>query len=519
MKKNFSVNIGSRLFNIDEDAYERLLGYLGRLRLFFASEEGREEILTDIEMRISELLEQKKTDGSAIITLQQIDEVIAGMGEPGQLSGSQGEPSREKAKGKLYRDPDNRQVGGVCAGIAAWFGTDPLWIRIVFALITLMYGTGAIIYLILWIILPEAVTTSEKLEMQRRIINIGTLRNEVASASKGLRKTGSSFMQSLGTFIRFITEIIARLFKFLFQLLRRVAGALILLFVLILFVGISLGYLVREPIEFGMYHLGATTISHGFEWLLPGAAVRWQAYIALALLLTGIVGLLIFAGLRLLLKWPPIRAQVLSLLALLVLAGIIIAGSAIHQYSRTIDQVSSTSGRQTHAFKFNKIRLIPGSQDRDQYWAPLSGKSKSGRNNDVLGEIRLSIRPAPGDSLIVTTIKSATALQENRAAEFAKDIEHSYQFQDTMIVIDPYFRLPYRDGMHYQKTEIIIGIPLNKEVLIKDEWNWHINYNDFIDGMQGEGSYIMTSSGLKQKQVIHLQANDTIQSSVKKQRD
>jgi phage shock protein PspC (stress-responsive transcriptional regulator) len=516
MKKNFSVNIGSRLFNIDEDAYERLQAYLGRLRTFFASEEGRDEIITDIEMRIAELLEQKKTDGPAIITLQQINEVISGMGEPDQLSGSQGETMREKTKGKLYRDPDNRQIGGVCAGIAAWFGTDPLWIRIAFALITLMYGTGAIIYLILWIILPEAGTTSEKLEMHRRIINIGTLRNEVASASNGLRKTGSSFMQSLGTFIRFVTEIIARLFKFFFQLLRRAAGAIILLLVFALFVGISLGYLVREPIEFGMYHLGTTTLSHGFEWLLPGAAVRWQAYIALALLLIGILGLLIFAGLRLLLKWPPVRAQVLSLLALLVLAGIIVAGSAIHQYSRTIDQVSSTSGRQTLALKYNKIRLIPGSRDRDQYWAPLAGNGKSGRNNDVLGEIRLSIRPAPGDSLIVTTIKSATALQENKAAGFAAGIVHSYQFQDTLIVIDSYFRLPYRDGMHYQKAEIIIGIPLNTEVQIKDEWSWHINYDDFIDGMLEDGTYIMTSSGLKQKQVIQVPVNDSIQSSTKK---
>ena len=513
MKKNFSVNIGSRLFHIDEDAYERLQAYLGRLRSFFVSDEGRDEILTDIEMRIAELLEQKKAEGSLIITLLHIEEVIAGMGEPDQFSGSDESAPKEKTKGKLYRDPDNRQIGGVCAGIAAWFGVDPLWVRIAFAFITLMYGTGAIIYLVLWIILPEAGTTSAKLEMHRQIINIGTLRNEVASAGTGLRKTGSSFMQSLGTFIRFITEIIARLFKFLFQLLRRVAGAVILLLVLALFVGLSLGYLVREQIEFGVYHLDSTTLSHGFEWLLPGAAVRWQAYLALSLLLIGLVGLFIFIGLRLLLKWPPVRAQVLSLLALLVLAGLIIAGSAIHQYSRTNDQVSSTSQRQTFALKIKKIRLTSGSRDRDQYWAPLAGNGKSGRNNDVLGEINLSVRPAPGDSIIVTTINSATAMQESIAADFARNISNSYQFQDTLIIIDPYFKIPLRDGMHYQKTEIIVGIPVNTEVLIGEEWNWYINYDDFVDGMYDEGIYIMTSSGLKQKQVKQPLVNDTLQSS------
>jgi len=497
MKKNFSVNIGSRLFHIDEDAYELLQAYLGRLRTFFASDEGWDEILTDIEMRIAELLEQKNAAGPAIITLQHIEEIIAGMGEPDQLSGSNETSAKGKTKGKLYRDPDNRQIGGVCAGIAAWFGVDPLWVRISFAFITLMYGTGAIIYLILWIILPEAGTTSEKLEMQRRIINIGTLRNEVASAGSGLRKTGSSFMQSLGIFIRFVTEIIARLFKFLFQLLRRAAGAFILLIVMSLFIGVSLAYLIREYVEFGMYHLDITTLPHGIAWLLPGAAVRWQAYAALALLFIGLAGLLLYSGLRLLLKWPPIRGQVLSLFALLVLAGLIIAGSAVHQYSGTTDKSSSLSQSITVALKLKKIRLSEGTSDREKYWSPLSGKWIDGRKNDVLGDISLSVRPAPGDSLIITTIKSASAANEMWASDYAHNITNAYKFQDTLLVIDPYFRIPFRDGMHYQKAEVIIGIPVGSEVSIDQDWWWKINYTDFTDGRNEGGKYLMTSAGLK----------------------
>ena len=510
MKKNFSVNIGSRLFNIDDDAYERLQAYLGRLRTFFASDEGGDEILTDIEMRIAELLEQKKANGTAIINLKQVEDVIADMGEPDQLSGSQGEPTRTKTKGKLYRDPDNRQIGGVCAGIAAWFGIDPLWVRIAFALITLMYGTGAIIYLVLWIILPEAGTTSEKLEMQRQIINIGTLRDEVASAGSGLRKTGSSFLRSLGEFIQFGTEIISRLFRWLFKVIRKAAGAFILLFVLSLFVMMSLAYLIREQIELGMYHLDTTTLSHSFAWLLPGAAVRWQVYIAMALFLIGIAGLLIFLGLRLMLKWPPIRWQVMSMLALLILAGLIIAGSAIYQYSRTTDQVASMSQHKSIAIKYKRIRIEAGSYDRDQYWAPLAGNGQSGRNNDVLGEITVSVRPAPGDSLIITTIKSASAALESKAADFARNISNSYQFLDTLLIINPYFRFPLRDGMHYQNADIIIGLPVNTELRIKDGWNWHINYDDFIDGMDGGGLYIMTSAGLKSQKTVK-QETDTLQ--------
>ena len=321
MKKNFSVNIGSRIFHIDEDAYERLNNYLGRLRTFFASDEGCDEIITDIEMRIAELLEEKSANGPAVITLHHIEDVIVSMGEPDELSGEKRETKSEKTHGKLYRDPDNRQIGGVCAGIAAWLGVAPLWVRVVLIVFTLFYGFGVILYLILWLILPEAKTTSEKLEMQRQIINIDTLRDEVTSAGSGLKNTGNSVMQGLGKFLRLCTEIISRVVVFVLQLFRRFAGALMLFIVLVLFAGIAMIFLVREPMEFGMYHLGSSTLSHAFEWVIPGTALRWQAYIALSLLFIGGIGMMVFTGLRLMLKWPPVRWIVISLLALFFLTG------------------------------------------------------------------------------------------------------------------------------------------------------------------------------------------------------
>ncbi|MCO5265102.1 MAG: PspC domain-containing protein [Lentimicrobium sp.] len=134
MKKNFSVNIGKRLFNIDEDAYESLNSYLGRLRSYFLADESHEEILADIEMRIAELLEQKVTQrGQGIVVYEFVQEVINEMGEPGQLSGNGEEPvqsSAAKPTGKLFRDPVNHKVGGVASGISAFFGINPLWIRL-----------------------------------------------------------------------------------------------------------------------------------------------------------------------------------------------------------------------------------------------------------------------------------------------------------------------------------------------------------------------------------------------------
>jgi len=515
MKKNFSVNIGGRIFNIDDDAYECLNSYLSRLRNFFAAEQGYQEIIADIEMRIAELLDQKKDNGLQIITLSHIEEVIASMGEPDQFSDSETEKPKAapgvKTRGKLFRDPDNRQIGGVAAGIAAWFGIDPVWVRVIFAAFTLFYAVGIIVYAVLWLILPVAQTTSEKLEMQRRSININTLRNELSSAGSGIQKTGNSILQTIGTLIRFVTEVVARLFNLLIQLLGRLSGLILLLLVVGMFVGISAASLVREHMNMGEYRLETTTVVQALQWLMPGPDVRWLAYISVILLLTAITGLLIYAGLRLLLKWPPLRWQIVIVFVLLLVAGIITGVGTIFQYSRSSEHNGSITTRQSIVMKKKHVHLVAGPDDYNQYFMPLSGDTTPGNIKYALGDISLSIRPVPADSLFVTSIRSASAWQESQAADYAANIAYNFIMQDTMIAFNPYFMFPHSEGMRYQKLDIIVGIPVNTEILIDEPLSWRINYRDFVDNDREAGTFIMTASGLKMKEEPVMK-QDTLQS-------
>jgi len=504
MKKNFSVNIGGRIFNIDDDAYECLNNYLARLRNFFAAEQGYQEIIADIEMRIAELLDMQKEPGLLIITLKNIEDVIASMGEPDQFSDSETEKPKSipgiKTRGKLYRDRDNRQIGGVAAGIAAWFGIDPVWVRLIFAALTLFYAIGIIVYVVLWLILPVAQTTSEKLEMQRQSININTLRNELATAGTRIQKTGSSILHSIGSFIRFVTEVVARVFTFLFHLLGRLAGLALLLLVIAVFVGISAASLVREQMNIGNFQLDTITQLHALQWLIPGPDVRWLAYIALFMFLISITGLLIYTGLRLLLKWPPLRWQIIIVFVLLLVAGIITSVGAIFQYARSSEKPASATYRQSIPMKAKHIHIASGPNDFHQYFMPLAGDTVPGNKSYALGEIGLSVRPVPADSLFITRIQSASAWQESQAAEYAKQILHSYTALDTLLTLNPYFMFPMGTGMRYQKLDIIIGIPVKTEVIIDEQLLWRINGSDFVDNEREEGKYIMTTSGLKLQQ-------------------
>ena len=503
MKKNFSVNIGGRIFNIDDDAYECLNNYLNRLRHFFASDQGQQEIIADIEMRIAELLEQQKETAQPLITLKHIESVIASMGEPDQFSNSETEKPKEsqktKTRGKLFRDPDNRQIGGVAAGIAAWFGIDPVWVRLIFAGLTLFYVVGIIVYAVLWLILPVAQTTSEKLEMQRQTINVNTLRNELASAGTGIQKTGNTILNSLGTIIRFATEVVSRIFHLVFMLIGRLAGLILLICVIAMFIGISAASLVREPINMGDYQLDTTTVVQGLQWLVPGPDVRWLAYIAIAFLILAVTGLLIYTGLRLLLKWPPLKWQIVIVFVLLLVAGILTGVGAMFQYSQSSEKVASVTKRQSIAMQSKQIHLAKGPSEHYQYFMPLAGDTTPGSISYVLGRINLSIRPVPADSLFVTRIQSASAWQETQAQGYAGSISYNLIPHDTLITINPFFMFPHSDGMRYQKLDVIIGIPINTEVKIDDYLKWQIQSSDFVEYNRDGEQFIMTTSGLRLK--------------------
>jgi len=514
MKKNFSVNIGGRIFNIDDDAFECLNSYLSRLRSFFAADQGYDEIISDIEMRIAELLDQRKEPGQQIITLKHIQDVITSMGEPDQLSDTENEKPASgpaiKTRGKLYRDPDNRQVGGVAAGIAAWFGIDPVWVRLIFAGLTLFYAVGIILYAILWLILPVAQTTSEKLEMQRQMININTLRNELATAGTGIQKTGNKVLRSFGMLIRFGTEVVSRVFTWFFRLLGRLAGLAMLLAVIGIFVGISTASLIREYMSMGDYRLDTTTLIQALQWLIPGPDVRWLAYITVLLILVAITGLLVYFGLRLLLKWPPLRWQVVILFVLMLVAGIMAGAGTAFQYSKSSEEVVSITKRHSFPMKKNRIQLVSGPNDYRLYFMPLAGDTIPGNETYVLGEISLSIRPVPADSLFVTQIPSAASWHESQAAKFSQNISHAFKLVGNTLTINRYFMFPHSDGMRYQNLDLIVGIPIDTEVEIDDILRWHTNNNDFTEWNNNGNIFTMTTSGLQLKQIPE-PVSDTIQ--------
>jgi len=182
MKITVSINIGGMAFHIDEDAYTDLKIYLRNLERYFAKEHGSAEIMADIEARIADLLKARINDSKQVITIQDVREVINTLGTPEDISDDSGSGyERLSSPGyhRMYRDPDSRIIGGVCSGMAAYWRIDSWIIRVIFIVISLPGGLGILIYLVLWIVLPEAKTTAQKIEMKGDPVNIHNIKDSV----------------------------------------------------------------------------------------------------------------------------------------------------------------------------------------------------------------------------------------------------------------------------------------------------------------------------------------------------
>jgi len=191
MKITVSINLGGYSFNIDEDAYAELKMYLKNLELHFAREESSSEILSDIETRMAELFRTKLTNYKQVINIEDVRQAISILGTPEDISDNNGPSARDKFSSpgyhRLYRDSDHRVIGGVCAGMAAYWDLEIWVVRLIFFVLAMM-GVGILVYLILYIVLPEAKTTAEKIEMRGNPVNIHNIKDSVKKEFDTVRK-------------------------------------------------------------------------------------------------------------------------------------------------------------------------------------------------------------------------------------------------------------------------------------------------------------------------------------------
>jgi phage shock protein PspC (stress-responsive transcriptional regulator) len=541
MNKTININLGGFFFHIDESAYQKLNRYLDSIgRSLSDDPQGKNEIISDIEARISELLSERITDARQVVNESDIDEIITIMGQPedyaeaeeGYAETGYTHKRRNTNGKKLYRDGDDKFLGGVASGIAHYLEIDTIWIRL--GLVALFFGAGfgVLIYIILWILLPEARTTTEKLQMEGEPVNIDNIekkiREEFSNVSENvrnaanqasdklkdganeiseklnqkIRKSGKNnngiqdFLNALGNIILAFFKIIG---KFIGVILIFVSAAVLISFVIGIF---SVGSLEFLSIDSDFIHYPA--------FFSDATIPRWLLA-TFIFILAGIPFLILLVlGLRILSSNVKQFSKTTSLtllgIWLVALLGIIFTGIEFGA-SKAYNGVKIE--RSMMNFVANdtiKLRMI--NDDELFYQNVLSRDSFNNHEVSVDGiektyssNVVLDVEPSETNEAYIQVRKQSEGRKKSVANKNASELEYNYTIDEGRITLDAYFLSAYKNLFKDERVRVTLYVPEGVTVLFgnstKNFLNRIDNTEDIYDRNMVNHHFLMTQNGFE----------------------
>lgn len=486
MNKIINANINGFVFNIDEMAYEKLKNYLETIRQKVKSE----EVMTDIENRIAELFDYKLKNGAQAIFDKDIEDIMSQIGSPEQFgqddadgeTGSENTSStatntssgNRKRYRRLYRNEDDKIIGGVCSGIAAYFGIDPLFLRIGFAISLFAFGTGILLYLFLMLVLPKALTPSEKLEMMGEPVDFNNL-------SKTIEK---DFKEA---YDRYKPEVKTGFERFL-EVLVKVGAIVLIIFLVSIFI----------PVGFGIF----TSIGVA-SWFIPVLS----SYV----FLTHTEGLLILIGLllfllipligaaykliRIVFKTKPMNKAVSIGMSILWFIGFCLLAFSTYNIGTQFSSSSkiSTSDTMQIADRSKEIliratdtdphsRFIIKSDDGDEHYSIHTREDMKEFIDDKIGRnIEMKIVRGFSDKPVINIIRKSNGGNGLDAGKFAAGIQYNYVITDSSILLDDFFTIKSQQLWRNQRIKILIEMPKDLKFYIDKSCSGLMDEHHFRD--------------------------------------
>ncbi len=618
MKQVININFQGRVVPIEQTAYDTLKNYIDSLHRFFAREEGKDEIVNDIENRIGELFQQRLKDGSSCITDTDVEAVITSVGRPEDFEaadlGSSADEEKTSTDSKtsytytrgqrLYRDENDKVLGGVCSGLAHYFNVDVVVVRVIFAILFFSAGIGFIpyiilwvvvpssatmqigsvrkrlfrdmdnkyvggvcsglanyfgiktwiprilfllpllsfiskwnwgnwgfpdvlrfgfsptavlIYVILWLILPEAKTTSEKLEMKGEKVDLDSIKNSVREEFRGVQEragkfgmeakaafgakgkqsmneaqqVGRSGINNFGRFISLMVKII----------LYAIAGTLIIALLVALF--------ALAVFSIGIFPLKNFVLSNGIQDV-------WAWGTLLLFIAVPIIGLITwlvrkFARIKsnsVYMRGGFIGLWILGWVCVTMLLASISKDFRSENNVRPQEIVLSNPG-------INKLEVTSNSPEF-QYKIPSSFTFEPfdwiEDDTAIVHNVHINILKSSNDSFRVVKYESANGSNRQVANRNADLIAYNIEQLDSLLVIDRGVRINKKDKFRNQEVTINIYVPVGKQIRINDNTNnWHSvkidglgfhydpddrNYENIMHGWRTNEDYTMQADGL-----------------------
>jgi phage shock protein PspC (stress-responsive transcriptional regulator) len=509
MNKTVNINIGGLFFHIDEDAYQKLSRYFDAIKRSLSNSSGKDEIMKDIEMRVAELFTERQKSDKHVINNVDVDQVVAVMGQPEdyRIDDDAETPKSEpfymprKTK-KLYRDKDRGLIGGVCSGLSYYTGIEAVWIKVIFLFLTLATaGWFLIVYLILWIATPKAITTSEKLEMTGEPVTISNIEKKVREEFENVSdKIKNADYDKMGNQIKAGAETVGsklgNAFTSVFGAFAKVLGALIVVFSSIVLLVVSIASIVmlfsssmpdNKIVEFIKTPIGLETPiwAQGILFFFAaGIPLFFLLILGLKLLVTNLKSIGSIAKYSLLAIWI-IAIGILISLGISEANQLAYSGKALEKQNMTVAATDTLKVR----FAYN-----------DFYSKRINERSdikivQDSAGNEVIHSTNVTIHLKKTDKAFpyVQIEKLAQGKSFAEANQRAQKIKYSYKIVGNELILDNYFITETKNKFRSQMVEVYLYLP-EGIVYYPNE-----NVKDYLSGHNADFDYYYGPEGYKYK--------------------
>ncbi len=540
MNKTININLGGFFFHIDETAYQKLKRYLDSISKSLSDDQqGKNEIIADIEARISELLSEKITDSKQVVNDGDIDNIIKIMGQPEDYveaeetfsDSSYSYKRNNSSTKKLFRDTDDKFLGGVASGIAHYLDLDTIWIRLGLLALFIFGGFGVLLYIILWILLPEAKTTAEKLQMHGEPVNIDNIERKIREefnnvsekvttvanqASQKFKEGATEFSEKMSKnfagkqqknngvsdFFNTIGSIILSVFKIVGKLI----GVLIIFISATVILSLIIGGFSVGSLEW--LNVDSEFLNYPpffYDSVLP----KWLLTL-FGFLLIGIPFLILFIlGLRLLSSNIQRINKPTSLILLGIwlvsLLGLIFTGlefGTSHSISGKAFDKNNLNLAKTDTLNLKILNndniFYRHNLRRTTYKekVEIKGKIMTYSNN-----IKVDIRRSNSSENYFMIQKISKGKNKIKAKENANKLMYNFNIDNDSLVLDAYYLSDYKNYWKEEEINIVIYITQGVQIYLDNSIKNFLynvdNADDLYDKSMGNHHFIMTDTELK----------------------
>ena len=478
MNKTTNIHLAQTLFSLDENAYSLLKNYLDNLERLFKNTEGAKDILEDIEARIAELFTALKKDELYVISVEDVKQVIETLGTPEDLAGE--EDTNEASSGysgpkKLFRDPDDRFLGGVAGGLSHYVGLDSVWIRLILLILFFSSVGGVVlVYVLLWILIPEAKTTADKLMMKGEPVNVSNIKKKIKEEIEQVgNKVKDVDYENVGNQLKKkskdFSDLVLKLAKGIVKLLTLLIGVFLLfissvilltIFVITIVGSVFSAIVPQEIMQFGLSLDIPVFILGFFALLIIGIPFIFLFTLGLQLLAENKSVMSRFSRLVLLGLW------IISLITLIVF-GLIESKSFAINAKGTQHLNWEQQTQDTLKIYLNEERKYDETVTVFNHFTLV--EDENGNKFRLDNNIRLWIGENNNNTLDMIIEKNARGWSQSKATKNSEAIVYSLDYYDSQLMIDDYWLSPLSHKNNPESVRLKLTVPQGKYIYIDND--------------------------------------------------